>query len=57
LSKYFYLNEVKAFKVALALLIILEEPYLLAKTSLYPDTAKTFLIAHQAIIQVQADAG
>jgi hypothetical protein len=51
------LNRVRAFKVALALLIILEEPYLLAKISVYQETAKTFLIAPQAIIQVQVEAG
>jgi hypothetical protein len=39
------------------LLIILVEPYLLAKISVYQETDKTFLIAPQAIIQVQAEAG
>jgi len=53
----FYLKEVKAFNVALALFIKFVEPYLLPKTSLNQATDKTFLIAQPAIIHVQSEAG
>jgi hypothetical protein len=56
INKY-YLNDNNAFIVALALFIIFVEPYLLAKTSEYPATDKTFLIAQPAIIQVPSEAG
>jgi len=54
---FYFLKEVTAFIVALALLIRFVEPYLLAKTSLYPATIRTFLTAPQAIIHVPFEAG
>jgi hypothetical protein len=53
----YYLNEVKALIVALALFIKLVEPYLFANTSLYQATIRTFLIAPPAIIHVPSEAG
>jgi hypothetical protein len=53
----YYLNEDKAFIVALALLIKFEEPYLFARISLYQATINTFLAAQPAIIHVPSEAG
>jgi len=52
-----FLKDVNAFIVARALLILLVEPYLLARISLNQATAKTFLTAPQAIIHVHSEAG
>jgi hypothetical protein len=57
MTYFYYLNEDKAFIVALALLIRLEEPYLLARISLYQATINTFLAAQPAIIHVPSEAG
>ena len=48
---------VNALIVARELLIKFVEPYLLARTFLYPATFKTFLTAQPAINQVHSEAG